>query len=189
MTCVVALEHKGEVYFGCDSTGVKDDQVLAKIPRNDEKIFKNGPFLIGFTSSFRMGQILRYSLKIPRQGRKQVMTYLVNDLMDTVRSTFKKKGFSSKKSEDDSSDYGGEFLLGYKGRVYSIGSDYQVGINTNGYAAVGCGEPIAMGSFHSTKDVRDPVKRCRMALEAAATFSAGVEGPFKFMSTASKGYL
>ena len=62
MTCIVGLVHEGVVYIGGDSAGVAG---LSLTVRADEKVFQNGEFLMGFTTSFRMGQLLRYSLKPP----------------------------------------------------------------------------------------------------------------------------
>lgn len=57
MTCIVGVTHKGRVYMGGDSAGVSG---LDLTVRKDQKVFRNGEFAIGFTSSFRMGQILQY---------------------------------------------------------------------------------------------------------------------------------
>ena len=64
MTCIVGLVHEGVVYIGGDSAGVAR---LSLTVRADEKVFRNSDFLMGFTTSFRMGQLLRYSLKPPRR--------------------------------------------------------------------------------------------------------------------------
>ena len=50
------------MYIGGDRAGVAG---LSLTVRADEKVFQNGEFLMGFTTSFRMGQLLRYSLKPP----------------------------------------------------------------------------------------------------------------------------
>lgn len=66
--------------------------------------------------------------------------------------------------------------MGYHGKLYEVGSDYQVGIPADGYAAVGCGDCFALGALHGARG--SPAARIRAALEAAAHFSAGVRGPF-----------
>ena len=63
MTCIVGLVHEGVVYIGGDSAGVAG---LSLVVRADE-MFRNGDFLMGFTTSFRMGQLLRYKLYPPRR--------------------------------------------------------------------------------------------------------------------------
>ena len=65
MTCIVALKENGKVYIGGDCAG--SDQSFTH-SRKDPKVFKRGKFLIGFTSSFRMGQLLMHTLKVDPQS-------------------------------------------------------------------------------------------------------------------------
>ena len=62
MTCIVGLVHEGTVFIGGDSAGVAG---LSLVVRADEKVFRNGDFLMDFTTSFRMGQLLRYNPDSP----------------------------------------------------------------------------------------------------------------------------
>ncbi|KKN17732.1 hypothetical protein LCGC14_0962700, partial [marine sediment metagenome] len=63
MTCIVGfIDDGGKAWMGGDSAGVAGHHTH---PRRDPKVFRVGPVLIGYTSSFRMGQLLRYHLKIP----------------------------------------------------------------------------------------------------------------------------
>lgn len=172
MTCICAIVENNTVYIGGDSAGVAG---LSISIRADEKVFKNGPFIMGFTSSFRMGQILRYKFDPPKQKASQTdMQYMVTDFIDSVRSCFSKNGFG-----DKDGTVGGNFLVGYNGVLYNIEKDHQVGIPKEPYDAVGCGSDLALGSLHSTADLSiKPEKRIIMALEAASKFSAGVAPPF-----------
>ena len=78
MTAIVGIAEKGSVYIGGDSAGVAG---LSISTRTDVKVFKNGPFVLGFTSSFRMGQILQYKFDPPKQTVGQDdMKYLVTIL-------------------------------------------------------------------------------------------------------------
>lgn len=58
MTCIVGLVDGDRVILGGDSAGIAGWHLQL---RADEKVFRNGPYAIGFTTSFRMGQILRYA--------------------------------------------------------------------------------------------------------------------------------
>lgn len=76
---------------------------------------------------------------------------------------------------------GGEFLVGYKGNLYCIYGDFQVGLNADRYAACGCGDDLALGSLFTTKDLNmTPKEKLTAALEAASHHSAGVSGPYTF---------
>jgi ATP-dependent protease HslVU (ClpYQ) peptidase subunit len=172
MTCIVALVDNGIVHIGADSAGVSG---LHRRVRKDEKVFINGPFIMGFTTSFRMGQLLRYKFEPPKQTVNQDdMQYMVTDFIDSVRRCFANNGFG-----DKDATVGGTFLVGYNGKIYQIDSDHQVGIPNESYSSVGCGYELALGSLHTTEnfDIK-PEKRIIMALEAASTFSTGVAPPF-----------
>lgn len=187
-TCIVGLEHDGHVYLGGDSAGV-DPSSLSIHSRIDEKVFRNDEFVMGFTSSFRMGQILRYGFVPPEHStKKDDMSYLVTDFVDAVRQTFRERGFNPK-DEDDDSDVGGQFLVGYRSHLYIIESDFQVARVFDGYAGIGCGGDLAMGSLYTTTDYEDPLQRLHIALEAATHHSAGVRPPYNFVSTAQDDYI
>lgn len=170
MTCIVGLMHGGQVYLGADSAAISGWDLTV---RSDTKLFQNGPFVGGFTSSFRMGQLLAHVWKPPKAADDNIMRYLVGPVVTSLRKVFKAGGY----------DEGGEFLLGYQGALYTVSSDFQVAVSADPYAAVGCGGPIACGSMHAT--VRfglDPQERVRLALEAAERHSAGVRGPFVYQA-------
>lgn len=176
MTCIVGLVENSKVYIGGDSAGVAGWSLSV---RKDLKVFKNGPFLIGFTSSFRMGQLLQYVFTPPkRHPDRDVTAFMVVDFIDGVRSCFKSGGFAELK---DSAEKAGQFLVGYEGRLFNIDSDYQVGELVDGYAAAGCGEDIALGALFASRHLQ-PTERLQVALEAAERFSAGVRGPFHIES-------
>ena len=176
MTAVVGFEHGGKVYIGADSAGVGGWGLTI---RDDEKVFRTGPFVMGFTTSFRMGQLLRYRLNVPEQtSRQSDHEYLCTSFIDAVRESFKDGGYLTTEKGVDS---GGTFLLGYRGKLWCIDSDFQVGRANDGYAACGCGEDIALGAMYAST-IADPRRRIIRALEAAAHFSAGVAGPFKVVS-------
>jgi ATP-dependent protease HslVU (ClpYQ) peptidase subunit len=187
MTCIVALQHEGKVYIGGDSAGIDDN--LSIVNRNDEKVFTTGEFAMGFTTSFRMGQILRYAFVPPEHpSKKDAMTYMVVDFIDAVRAVYKEKGYMGRESEGTAEE-GGTFLVGYRNKLYHIDVDFQVAQLADGYSACGSGATVALGSLHSTRDLKDPIARCEMALEAAAHFNAGVRAPFKFVVAGKAGYI
>jgi ATP-dependent protease HslVU (ClpYQ) peptidase subunit len=176
MTCIVGLAAAGKVHIGADSAGVSGWNISI---RRDRKVFKNGPFLIGFTTSFRMGQLLQYAFQPPiRHPDREVMKFMAVDFVDAVRSCLKNGGFASREKEVEGA---GQFLVGYEGRLFSIQYDYQVAETVDGYTACGCGSEIALGAIFATNHL-PPDERLRIALEAAERFSAGVRGPFHFES-------
>lgn len=175
MTCVIGLIENGAVYLGGDSAGAETGGWALDV-RADEKVFKNGPYVMGFTTSFRMGDLLRYSLKPPApEGHRDLRGFMATEFVNAVRTALKEGGFATKDKEVESA---GQFLVGVSGRLFTIHGDYQVAESCVPYAAVGCGAQVALGAMYVSKN-RDPRRRIRIALAAAERFSAGVRGPFR----------
>ena len=172
MTCIVGLVDKGTVYIGGDSAGVSEYNLTV---RADRKVFKNKDFIFGFTSSFRMGQLLRHSF-VPPLHDKEVDTekYMCTTFIDAVRQCLKEGGFAKNEMETES---GGQFLVGYQGRLFVIDSDYQVGESANNFNSIGCGQSVALGVMYATA-CSSANERVTLALKAAEQFSVGVRGPF-----------
>lgn len=180
MTCIVGLVEDGKVWLGGDSAGV--DGSLGMQVRADRKVFTNDEFVMGFTTSFRMGNLLQHALSPPRQHPDDdVHKFLVTEFIDEVRNCLKKGGYARKENESES---GGTFLVGYRGRLFYVDDDYQVGEMVDGIAACGCGADVALGSLFSTASTKlTPKRRVELALQAAERMSAGVRGPFHIIST------
>jgi len=172
MTCIVGLIHNGEVLIGGDSAGVGGYDVTI---RKDAKVFRRGEFLIGGTTSFRMLQLLRFRLTVAeRPESMDVYEYMVTWFIDAVRECLKAGGYATKNLEVET---GGQFLVGYQGRLFKVDNDYQVGESVESYAACGCGEPYALGALWASAD-DSAHRRVERALTAASNFSAGVRAPF-----------
>ncbi|PFH29123.1 hypothetical protein [Burkholderia sp. JKS000303] len=172
MTCIVALRHADRVYMGADSAGVAG---LTLWERADPKIYRVGPYLIGFTTSFRMGQLLGHSLKVPEQPDDvDTFAFMCTTFVDAVRKCLKEGGYAIRENEREAA---GTFLCAYRGRIFRVEGDYQIGEGALNFDACGCGEEIALGSLYSTAGM-DPEQRVRTALCAAQRFSAGVREPF-----------
>lgn len=178
MTCIVGLVENDKVYIGGDSAGVARLDVCI---RTDEKVFKKGDMIFGFTSSFRMGQLIRYKLKIPdHDPRVDDYEYLCSSFIDELIKCFKDNGYATINNNEVQ---GGVFLLGYNKKLYKVDSDFQVGKIIDSFDACGCGENFALGAFYAMKeDVIDPEIRITSALKAAEYFSGGVRAPFNIIS-------
>ena len=180
MTCIAALVHNGVITMGGDSAGVAG---LSLHVRSDPKVFRNGAFLVGCTSSFRMIQVLRFQVKPPEHPRKHedgswldAYEYMVRYFIEECRKEFKEHGYLTKESEQE---IGGCFLVGYRGRLFYVDNDFQVGELHDPFAAVGCSMDIAHGALFALRDSdMEPEAKVRLALEAAERFSAGVRRPF-----------
>lgn len=175
MTCIAGIAENGAVHLAGDSAGCSGWDLTV---RADPKVFVNGPYVLGFTSSFRMGQLLRYSFAPPSPEGHDLHGFMCTAFIDALRTCLKDGGWAVKDKEQEE---GGEFLAGVAGRLFTVQTDYQVGEPADGYAAVGCGFQVARGALFATSGQK-PEARLRTALEAAERFSGGVRGPFAFSS-------
>lgn len=181
MTCIVGLKKNGKVYLGGDSASVGGYDLMVT---REPKVFKNGEALIGYTSSWRMGQLLRYKLVLPHQPvEMDDDTYLRTMFVDAVRQTLKDGGYTK---VENNVEIGGLFLVGYRGRLFRVDEDFQVLEPVADFDAVGCGEAYAKGALYASQDVKDETKRVMQALEAAERMSAGVRGPFVVIAGAEQ---
>lgn len=172
MTCIVGLKHKGNLYIGGDSAGVGGYKIESRV---DPKVHEVGPFLFGFTTSFRMGQLLGHSFVPPKHPRNMpIHKFMVTKFIDAVRDCLKDGGYAQTRNGEET---GGTFIVGYKGHLFTVYDDYQIAETSDDYCAVGCGEDIAKGAMFASRNII-PVERVRQALQAAAHFSAGVRSPF-----------
>lgn len=179
MTCIVGHTDGKTVTMGGDSAGVSSWDLTL---RSDPKVFVCGEFLMGFTSSFRMGQILRYSFSPPEIAGQDLFGYMACCFIDSVRSALNKGGFAEIENQRER---GGTFLVGVRGRLFEIDSDYQVGEGILNFESIGCGMQAAKGAMFATEE--SPLsaeRRILLALRAAESLNAGVRGPFTLLQVA-----
>lgn len=176
MTCIVGLVDNKTIWMGGDSAG---SNAWGIETRREPKVWIKDDFIFGYTSSFRMGDILRYKFTPPARGKKSVTEYMATTFVDRVMEVFEENYWM----ENSGKAEGGTFLVGHKGRLFTVHNDFQVGEVRAKYDSVGSGFHIALGSLFTTKSVElSPKERVEVALKGAAEHAAGVRGPFKILS-------
>ncbi len=181
MTCIVGLVEKtGAVWLGGDSASGNTGTYHVN-PVRAPKVFRRGALVFGFTSSWRMGQLLQFRLP-ELEPRPDLPEWLATTFVDAVRKTLLDGGYAKK---ENNVEQAGEFLLGVRGRLFVFDSDFHVGEPADPYAACGCGQAYALGALHATRSFTNwaPRNRLRTALEAAASYSAYVRAPWRFVHT------
>jgi ATP-dependent protease HslVU (ClpYQ) peptidase subunit len=180
MTCIVGFSTKGKVYIGGDSavTGGTDQTV-----RLNTKVYRVGSCIIGTAGSCRAHDLLQYALVVPdRYSSVTVDHWLRTDFVDAVRSCLKTGGVAAKENETEESP--SSFLLGYDGRLFYVGRDYQIGEPMDGYDAAGTGGPYAKGAMAALIKIGgvEPEQMIEIALEAAERNDAAVRRPFTVLT-------
>ncbi|MBC7981493.1 hypothetical protein H7X65_00265 [Candidatus Parcubacteria bacterium] len=183
MTCIAAVIEKGTIFIGGDSAGTAG---YRQTSRADSKVFTRKDdfgniWAFGFTSSYRMGQLIRYDLPLPAFNSTAVKNphmFMVKKFIPALQKCLEAGGFQHKK---EGVTRGGTFIVGVAGNLFVIEGDYQVGQSFHDYVAVGCGEQAACGALYATSKIKNPRERVRIALEAAESCNAGVRAPFKIV--------
>jgi hypothetical protein len=176
MTCIVgAVDDKG-VYIGGDSAAVTGHSIYN---RSDTKVFKKDDFIFGFTGSYRMGQLIRYKLSIPKIKEDQdIDEYLHCEFIDSLIECMKSNNFAN---DPDGQISGGTFIFGFRGKLYTVYDDFQIAQNIENYSACGCGCEIALGCMFALSQGNPNVSvhlKIEMSLKAAARHSSDVVQPF-----------
>jgi len=168
MTVIVGLEYDGSVLMGGDIQGTGWNN---KVIHTQPKVFKKNGVMFGFTSSYRFGQVLEHELPDPvvPEDPTQVYRWLITVLVPNIHAALK--------SAD--ADKCGNALIGLKGQLWELQTDYSVLRSTRGFAAVGSGAEYAMGSVFTSlldkpKTFSAHEEIIRNAIIAAGTFSPSV---------------
>ncbi len=178
MTCVLGYKTENSIIMAAESASICECSLDKKI-RIDEKLFVRDNMIFAFSGSWRMGQILKYSLFIPNQPKGMSdHEYMCSLFVDEVILVFEEKKFGT---IDNNEVSGGFFLVGYNGNIYVIESDFQVGVENTPYHAMGCGESFSLGCLHALEGTHmSPKDKLTKALDAACKFSAGCQAPYTY---------
>lgn len=180
MTCIAGVVHEGRAKIAGDRwCGEWSGYRLAS-----PKIWRSPWFVVGLTGYPRMQQVLQYhGSDIPAPLSSCPQAYLVSEFVPHLRELLKRHGVAEVKDSKESAD--STMLIGMKGRLFEVNSNFQVIEAALPFNAVGCGSDFAKGAL-SVVDIAaiGPEAALRMALTAAEQFSAGVRGPFDFLSEA-----
>lgn len=180
MTCIVGLVERGKVYMGCDSAGTACTGF--QVVREDPKVFRIGKdMLVGFCASFRMRDVLQYHFEPPKYRPKvhgDERRYMAVEFVDAARKVFKEAGILRVIENVDSATDDSSFMVGWRGRLFQVEEDFQVGESSQPFAAIGSGAEIALGALYATHRQKiAPTLRVQKALEAAEQYNAGCRGP------------
>lgn len=182
MTCIIGLVDNefNNVIIGGDSAAICENNIIV---RKDVKVFKNSEFIIGCTTSFRMMQILRFLFKPPKIN-KEIYEYMCTDFISEVRKCFKSAGYMQR--DELGEERGGQFLVGYKNKLFVVDYDFHVGENLHGYDAIGCGGNYALAVLdylNKEKKEMPAIDKATKALEVSENLCNGVKKPFEILRT------
>jgi hypothetical protein len=186
MTLVVGLAHGGRVYMGTDSAEAGVDNLSV---RRDPQIVWKGAFFFGVPSSYRLENLVRYSLDMPDSALgPDLRRFLVDQVAAPLRTWIAEGQFApvvrakAKGAGDpDFREFDALMLVGHQGRLFTVGADGQVVEPLEGYDALGTGDEAALGALRVSRGQR-PDLRAFAALHAAEYLTGAVRAPFHVWS-------
>lgn len=180
MTCIVGMIDKsGKGHMASDSLGSNGHN---KGTYKNKKIFKKGEMLIGYTSSYRMGQLLEHSLTLPgRKVDQTIENYIYVDFVEAVRKLMKEHGYLKIDSNKESI---GQFPILTEGRIFLMQDDLSLLEAEDNFDACGSGEDFATATVdillkHSKLT---PKQILTEAVQTASKYIATVGGEVRYLS-------
>lgn len=181
MTCIAGMiDKQGVGHIASDSIGSNGH---TKDVYRNKKIFRKGALLIGYTSSYRMGQLLEHNLTLPaRKVDQSLDEYIYVDLVAAVRSVLKSEGYLKIDSNTESI---GTFMIITEGRLFMMQNDLAILEAADGFDSCGSGENFAVATISTlikhTKLTPEAV--LREAIETATRYVATVGGEIQYLSS------
>ena len=155
MTVIVGMrdEKLSRVVIGADR--LASDTSNFKMARLDHKAFIRDDVAIGFTWSYRYGQIVRYHAEWsePELGC-DLFAWMVTEFVPSIRKAISEHGYMK---VSDGLEASGEMLVGVDQRLFVVSSDFSVAEPACGYAAIGSGAKFAMGAVSALAAVKPSV--------------------------------
>lgn len=186
MTCVVAIEHKGNLYFGGDSfcADLEDEIVdLCDTP----KVYKCGEVLIGICGSVKCEGVLEKCAKTHILKRKNVTKdWIKNNFLEILqKEMIKSKAIESKNDSIQMPDT--TFLIGVQGEILILQDDFSFYRSARKFAAIGLGAPYALGALNALESFNiSPEEKIKLALKTSSEFSYYVREPFHIIANKQK---
>ena len=181
MTCIVGLKTPNDVWLGVDSAGANR---FTSHVYDTPKMIVRKRLVMGYTSTFRFGNLLAHNLKIPKvpPKAKSLERWMVRKFIPALRECLKDAGHNR---IEHSLESGGTCLVATRKtrELFIVQSDFSI-LTPVEFASVGSGCYHADAAMHVLSELSDmkPRKKVRKALEAAAWFVHGVRPPFDIKS-------
>lgn len=179
MTTIVGIvdEKDGTVWMGSDSQ-VTSGWVSQEM--SSSKVFiLNGrtQLLVGVAGMPRVAQILEHYIETPEHLQDAISDekYIVQSIISLMRKALADHGVLETKEGVE--DHKGEFMIGYRGKLYSVDGRFSVGHYADNFEAIGSGREFALAALDTAlSEGATPKDAIYQALTTAAKFDLGTGG-------------
>lgn len=183
MTLVVAVADEKRAVMGSDSGAASlADSAMFKV--KNPKVFRAGPFVVGFALSWRFGQILQYHVEWPEpEPGCDLFRFTITEVGPRIRNAVVEHGFMAPR--DDNTKRDAQAILALDNQIFGINGRMEVIQLQEPYVAIGSGQQVAYGSLYVTQALTDLSleRRVEIALEAGCEYVPGLRRPFTIEAT------
>ena len=204
MTCIVACVHDDAVWMGGDSVGSD----AYAYDRADKKVFRNGDYIIGFSGSYRLGQIAKITtfpefpknflqkIEAPKNlPKKSASKKIAPKILPQENLPVKREDVElwfiadfvpvlREALIEEGKDEQFDFLVGVDRWLVCIESDYQVGMYKSMHMAIGSGALLALGALSVLDDIgAGPEEKIIRSISVAGNYDKAVGGNITLFNT------
>ena len=169
MTCIAVLRQEDNIWMAGDRGASDEDTIL---PLTAPKVFKIGPYLIGYAGSMD-GERIRYNFKPPvPKANTDLEKFMYTEFLVSLRNFYEAWWVDISKD----SDFG--MIICINGKIYEHNAaDMSLTTYESEYLTMGSGGSIALGALYATSNQKNARRRVQLAVEAAVKFSTSCLGP------------
>jgi hypothetical protein len=115
---------------------------------------------------------------VPPEGETDREAFFVREVVPRLRSALEKGGATQP----------AQFLVGLRGHLFSIGTEFSAAELEEPWTAIGSGRFAAYGALYALEHVALPAEpKVRLALEASERYTNNVRKPFVLLGNSSRG--
>lgn len=168
MTCIAVLKQDDSIWMAGDRGASDDDTIF---PLTAPKVFKIGPYLLGYAGSMD-GERIRHNFKPPLPKGKDLDKFMYTEFLLALRKFYEEWWVDVSKD----SDFG--MIICVDGKIYEHNAvDMSLTQYNSDYLAMGSGSELAMGALFATRNQKNGKRRVQTAVEAAIAYSTSCMGP------------
>lgn len=182
MTVIIGFIEKSRVCIAGDRMASNN---YLKGDVSHPKVFKNGDFIIGYTGSFRFGEILQYDFKPPHRSKdiSSDREYMVSSFIPALRKSLE----DGKYSKNDADGKSGVAIIGYNGELYTLQEDWSIIQYSSNIHTIGAGAEYAAGAMSVLIGLEMmPEDKIKRAIEITAQHCPFVSSQCDVISDESK---
>lgn len=173
MTTIAAVQGDGWAVVGYDSRVTEENRIY-QLPKEQGKVVKNGPFLLGAAGDMRAINLLAHVLKPPTPAPNDIGVkldkFISSKFIPALKSCFDEVQYGEKGEQDSN------ILVVVHGTIYEIGSGYDWCHDSSGIYAVGSGSGYALGSvITSLEGKKRTMTNVRSSIRTALGISARLD--------------